>query len=63
MTKPVWKSKTIWLMSLIIALNSVPEVRAALPEGWLTTATAVAAIVLRLLTGEPVGLETARKEG
>jgi hypothetical protein len=49
-------------MSLIIALNSVPEVRAALPEGWLTTATAVAAIVLRLLTWEPVGLGTAPKE-
>jgi len=63
MTKPVWKSKTIWLMSLVIALNSVPEVRAALPEGWLTAATAVAAIVLRLLTWEPVGLGTARKEG
>ena len=58
MTKPVWKSKTIWLMSLIIALNAVPEVRAAVPEGWLTTATAIAAIILRFLTWEPVGLGT-----
>jgi len=60
--KAIWRSRTIWLMGLIIALNSIPEVRQVVPEGWLTTATAVAAIVLRLLTSEPVGLTGSPKE-
>ena len=52
--KPFWRSRTIWLMGLILALNSIPEVRAVVPEAWLAPAAAIAAIVMRLLTTEPV---------
>jgi hypothetical protein len=43
-------------MGLIIGLNSIPEVRQVVPEAWLAPAAAIAAIVMRLLTSEPVCL-------
>jgi|GEM_PF-6055619 len=52
--KAIWRSRTIWLMGLIIGLNSIPEVRQVVPEAWLAPAVAIAAIVMRLLTSEPL---------
>ena len=55
--KAIWRSRTIWLMGLIIGLNSIPEVRQVVPEAWLAPSAAIAAVIMRLLTSEPVTLK------
>ena len=52
--KPFWRSKTIWLMTALIAASGLPEVRALVPEEWLVPVVGIAAIVLRLVTRQPV---------
>lgn len=64
-SKPIWKTKTFWLGLGATALDVAQVLTGThlVPEGSLTAATAILAVVLRRYSsGDPVHVVTPRTE-